>query len=375
MGSSEVTYISWLLMIFAALVGGWGISLLVRAATMRIERVRARVLEGANRPVRSRLRQRKIGSRGAMLIGTTCVLVGCGAWFAGITIEWWLGYMPLQMIRQDMWEVSAAGLVVISLTLTATGMLFDPSKGRPRCPTCWYDVESLLRMKEDGEVRLDAVPRVRADAPQAAGYISNTSAPRADRYRCMRAWPFVLHARDTTRDAAWMERARPHHRDDRGDAISARVAALTISHFCGRILGPRLHTLADRAHADETWQWQRTWLQNRLRSVWEIPRDFEDMLIARRVGFYGQSRMNAAQASVILEGLLSDEAVALASIQRDIPIFDAIDEEKSPAVLRGRLHDVIRAINQSSNSSTALILLAYGRPGGSFKMGRDSPTY
>jgi hypothetical protein len=61
-------------------------------------------------------------------------------------------------------------------------------------------------------------------------------------------------------------------------------------------------------------------------------------------------------------GLLSDEAVALASIQRDIPIFDAIDEEKSPAVLRGRLHDVIRAINLSSNSSTALILLAYVGP-------------
>lgn len=139
------------------LMGGflaiWAGSLIVRAIGMRIEEATARRLAAAGRQVPAFSRGRQLmGARGGLRLGLGVLPVAVLIAAAAVTMEWWMAGQPLASSLGGMWTTSASLLLVLAVAVAFAGVWFDTSRGRARCPACWYDLDPAVAVDEGGNL-------------------------------------------------------------------------------------------------------------------------------------------------------------------------------------------------------------------------------
>ncbi len=364
MGSPEIGYISALLMLFAALVGGWGISLIIRAGARRIERIRARQLEEAGKPVPPHLRtQAVLALRSAVVIGTLCVLAGCASVFAGLSIEWWTGLEPLSNLVDNWWGVGAAGWVVAAIVVIATGAWFDRSKGRPRCPACWYDVESMLK---EGEGRTFA----QVQCPECGRKIRRARELYRTRRHVLliRLGLFMLLC-------AYLTLAMPRTMEFGATGLMPTTAMIAcMSYLPDSMLmerdlqqrwvsgTPTRDSLLGRIDDSHTWHWQRVWFHERVAEAWAHPRRMRDLEIAMVTRWANRSyRVTGLQANAVLDGLLSSDATdqEIATEMLSGGVYRGEAGNEIVQSLAGRTDDILRAATTRHGDRIAWQLLVF----------------
>ncbi len=132
-----------------AILGGflalWAITLILRALGLRIEQALARRRLAAGKPIPAYARTTALlGSTATLTLGFAILPFGLVIAGLGLTIERWLGGIPAQDSFGDLKGMLAATLILLAPGCALAGWFFDPSRGRPRCPKCWYDLEPAI---------------------------------------------------------------------------------------------------------------------------------------------------------------------------------------------------------------------------------------
>lgn len=160
MGSSMEDWIV-VLLIISTVLACWGFSLLLRLLSEFIARKRKRLRAEHQR-------------RGVVFALIAMALSWCGALLSG----WVAVDLTRTMSEDDLGKGSLVvavsfGLVLFSLMLLIWAVIGDRSRGRLRCPRCWYDMEGI-------------------DTPQCPECGRAINSPRQLRRARRAKWPFGL---------------------------------------------------------------------------------------------------------------------------------------------------------------------------------------
>jgi hypothetical protein len=243
---------------------------------------RARRLQDAGKPVPAHLRaQSVLGLRGAIIVGAVCLLVGLVSCLQDCRSSGGRGLAPLGDLVDNWWGVGAFAWIVAGTTVIAVGASFDPSKGRPRCPKCWYDVESMLNGGRWRNIPARSVPRMRATDSKSTRAPQDTQACRADPHRAGHAALRVLHARDASNDPVRRDGAHPDDGDDRVDELSPDSMLIEPSLQQRWVAGNATEdALLGRIDDPRTWRWQRRWFHEQVAQAWDRPQSVRDLRVA-----------------------------------------------------------------------------------------------
>jgi hypothetical protein len=342
----------------------WGGALCIRTAARRIELARARRLQDAGKPVPAHLRaQSVLGLRGAIIVGAVCLLVGLVSVLAGLSIEWWTGLAPLGDLVDNWWGVGAFAWIVAGTTVIAVGASFDPSKGRPRCPKCWYDVESMLKEGDGG-----TFPPVQC--PECGRQIrSPRELHRTRRHVVLIRIGLVMLL------CAYFTLAMPRTIRYGATGLIPTTAMIALMSYLpdSMLIEPSLQqrwvagnatedALLGRIDDPRTWRWQRRWFHEQVAQAWDRPQSVRDLRVAMATRWATRSnRVTALQANAVLDGLLASDATyqEIATEMLSGGVYRGEAGSEIAPTLAGRTDDILRAATTLHGERIAWQLLVF----------------
>ncbi len=157
--------------------------------------------------------------------------------------------------RPSWWNVGAALVALIGVAFALAAWWGDRSKGRARCPNCWYDMSGVSGL---------LCPECGHEAGRRSRLYRTRRRPRVAVLGVLAlVFAFGLFKTPGVQRNGWRSLV----------PSSVLIVGLewvpTDSLFApgGRGWGPRQGTLAFRASEEELWGWQERWLEARLRSA------------------------------------------------------------------------------------------------------------
>lgn len=171
-----------ILLVIGGFLASWAVSLLFRIAGRRYEQTLARRLAAAGKPVPNFVRPSD-----AVTV-TAAFRIAILAFFAGIVVVALAAFLDTLLYGRQMeseslspWDISAGVVIFIGVGMAVAGLTFDRSRGRARCPKCWYDLDENIRRGDSGDFESLTCPE--------CGY---SSGRLADFYRTRRKPRYVL---------------------------------------------------------------------------------------------------------------------------------------------------------------------------------------
>lgn len=170
--------------------------------------------------------------------------------FAEFTKEW---YAPFGVQGYPGWSATGIGVAFFGMFLGVWAYRGDRSKGRPRCPKCWYDMRGL------------SVPR----CPECGWEISH----ERHLYRPRRRKRLVVVAAVIVLAGMNLRLIPRVQRGGYVGAVPTTVLIALFEHLPDQFVvdwGGRAKvdmSLSGRLYREQMWRWQDRWLQNRVRRV------------------------------------------------------------------------------------------------------------
>jgi hypothetical protein len=260
----------------------WGISLFARAAADR----------WVKRPLGAVVRRR------AIRLGLIAVPFGIAWAAAGVLLDRALTGRPLGHDLGGQATLGAIGVLVLGAGLAIAGWWFDRSRGRERCPSCWFDLEAAVKTNEQDELREILCTEC-----------GRTVSRWKDLYTTRRNLPLLWCAAACV-PLAYGVIATPR-------AIESGVRGLVPTSVL--IAGferlptsfvtdpqPQSSSLLERVVRSELWDWQSHWLSARAQSLRNNPRTLADLRITDDFAWYGWT--TSRHSGLLLSGLQSGDS-------------------------------------------------------------------
>jgi hypothetical protein len=297
----------------------WGISLFARAAADR----------WVKRPLGPAIRRR------AVQLGLIAVPLGVAWVLAGILLDWlWTG-RPLGHDLGGAATLAACGVLTIGGGLGVAGMWFDRSRGRERCPACWFDLAAAVKTDADGRL-------VEVLCTECGRTVSRWK----DLYRTRRERKLLWCAAACV-PVAYLVIATPRVMYSGAPGlVPTTVLIAWIDRLPTEMILSDLESsssLYNRNERGDIWHVQHAWLRHRLDRMREKPRDFAQLRIAYT--FYGLRWGEFGQqfAPLLLDGLHSADQADHAFAKKTLDyIPDVFFWGPGGGSLVGREEDVMR---------------------------------
>lgn len=284
------------------------------------------------------------------------------AWTAPVKRSWWWTWVGIAALAGGTWaaietsigerELSTGrpalsgaqakvwvGLTFMSLGLggglAIVGLRFDPSRGRRRCPRCWYDLSATpgrlcpeCGHEPASERRLFGTRRSRPTI--ALALVVLLAAPVGVRVREFAKNGWIGAVPTTVLIPLWRLSPRVFGRSTAPTSIGQAASA---------------GGLADRLARGDLWEWQRAWLESSAKSVLGSARDPRELLEAVQV-WEETETPDTPEGATLLPRSMADSALELMEYLHD----------KDPSVSSAAadlLPAVAQAITQHPDSASA----------------------
>ena len=188
----------------------------------------------------------------------------------------------------------AAFLTLLTLGLGMgmglVGLRFDPSRGRRRCPKCWYDLSATTGRlcpecghESPSERRLFSTRRSRGTV--ALGLCVLLAVPVGMRVRGAVLYGWIGAVPTSLLIPAW--------------ALAPSIFGDGVSSVAGGVSGPRPGGLLGRINRGEVWRWQAAWVVHVCRRTLEHSEDARELLGASQI--YNPARAVARDELTVAE--------------------------------------------------------------------------
>lgn len=287
------------------------------------------------------LKERIEGGQRLLGWGVGLLVLGMVVLAIALARDWLLpGEVKARAIdRQAIAPFALIGL--LGLLLACWGRWFDPSRGRARCPKCWYDLTTVRRIAISTGVRGNC-----SECGLRMGRDLDYFRPRANRWLLTApVWSlvvmYVVYAVPRVHLHGWIG-SIPTTALILGIGSLPDEVIVERGQVAGMNAGPTPHNLWERYRTSELWEWQKVLVKRRAMRVLESPGNVE----AAWQAWAFVSRKDFVRLDglgpVVLDALVSLDADKEAKAEDIVEAWHASDVAK-PRVqtLAGREAEVI----------------------------------
>lgn len=281
----------------------WAASLIFRAVALRLEQRALRRRQAANlipAPAPADLdHDHLVGPLAAIVLAIPIFLSGLVLVGLAVVLKEQMLNEPMANTIGGAVVIAACSLVVIAIASASAAWFFDPSRGRPRCRTCWYDLAAVI------EPPSPDAPFEPVRCPECGQLTARTK----DLYRTRRK-PGLLWLAAIIMLVAYFTYMTPALRKG---GVSAMIPSTLL--IAGLDWLPDSLIVGDRTSRDclrirvsdrRLWTWQQQWLR---RSAQELLATADDPQSLHRAITFKRNNAPVPRTHfrALIEGLLSDD--------------------------------------------------------------------
>lgn len=304
-----------ILYLLGALVMAWSFTLILRGVWRRGARIGPSLPGDRQHATAPRSHAVRSAQLPDVLAGIAGAFTGLGILGVGAWVRSWLDTWRSQSDLVWLWYVAMTVTASVGLATIVAGVFFDPSRGRLRCPRCWYDMAGApgLTCPECGKIAA-----------------TNHGLQRTRPHRPVVALGVVVVA-----CAALVQRAPFVGAYGWSGLMPTTLVIAVFEWMPERLALPRRRSNELDERMRNSWPWQRDWLNWRCQRLANSADSFETLVLADMAGDVDWGQCNASRLGIAL-GAVLDRACPRPEWARYLVTYMAARRDAATAVMTRR---------------------------------------